>query len=173
MPVFAGLETFATGRLVAERLVPGHFEELRKIDTHPQVMATMGGVRTEAVTRGYLERNLAHWDEWGFGAYLFRDRASGAWAGRGCVRRLAIEGTVDLEIGYAFYPEYWGKGYATEIALGCADLAFTRIGVPSVVAITTPANTGSQAVMRKAGMGYERDFMLDGVPHVVFRKVRA
>jgi len=66
-------------------------------------------------------------------------------------------------------PEYWGRGLATEVARACVKIGFERLGVKTLVAITTPENLASQHVMRKAGLVYERDIVHAGVPHRLFR----
>ena len=72
-----GLEGFLTERLSAERLTAGHWDDLRAMDGDAGYMAHLGGVRDEAGTQAYLDRNLAHWTEHGYGLYMLRDRESG------------------------------------------------------------------------------------------------
>jgi RimJ/RimL family protein N-acetyltransferase len=139
------------------------------MDADPAFMELLGGVRDEAGTLGYLERNLAHWAAYGYGLYMLRDTATGAMAGRAVIRHLDVEGADEVEIGYGFLPAWWGRGLATEIARACVDLAYGRLGLPSVVAVTLPEHAVSQHVMRKAGLSYERDVLLSGLRHVLFR----
>jgi RimJ/RimL family protein N-acetyltransferase len=89
--------------------------------------------------------------------------------GRAILRHLDVAGVDEVEVGYGFVPEYWGRGLATEIAQACVRIGFERLRLASLVAITTPANVRSQRVMAKAGLVYERDIVHAGVPHVLFR----
>ena len=89
--------------------------------------------------------------------------------GRAILRHLDVEGVDEVEVGYGFMPDYWGRGLATEIAQACVRIGFDRLGFGSLVAITTPENIASQRVMRKAGLAYERDIVHAGLPHVLFR----
>ena len=75
----------------------------------------------------------------------------------------------EVEVGYGFMPDYWGRGLATEIAQACVRMGLEQLGFRSLVAITTPANLGSQRVMQKAGLTYERDIIHAGIPHLLFR----
>lgn len=163
------MDSFTTPRLLAERLAPTHLAALRRMDQNEAFMAHLGGVRDDAGTRAYLERNLAHWATYGYGLWMLRDRAEGALIGRAVVRHLDVEGTDEVEIGYGFYPEYWGRGLATEVARACVQLGLTHLGLPSVVAVTLPTHRASQRVMVKAGLAYEREFFYAGLPHVLFR----
>ena len=47
---------------------------------------------------------------------------------------------------------FWGRGYASESA--AASVAYGRdvVGLKTIVAITTPANLGSIAVLKKIGL---------------------
>jgi RimJ/RimL family protein N-acetyltransferase len=61
----------------------------------------------------------------------------------------------DVDIGYAFMPQFGGQGYATEAAAGVLAYA-ASLGVKRVLAITSPDNAGSKAVLRKIGMRFEK-----------------
>ncbi|HJQ66209.1 MAG TPA: GNAT family N-acetyltransferase [Gemmatimonadales bacterium] len=162
-------DDFETARLSAERLTPAHLDAIRLMDTNPEYMAHLGGVRDSAQTEAYLARNLAHWTEYGFGLWVLRDKPHGQLAGRACLRHLPIDGVDEVEVGYGFLPTYWGRGLATEIAAACRRYAEAPIGVPSLIALTLPTNHGSRHVMTKIGMVYERDIDHEGVRHVLYR----
>jgi [ribosomal protein S5]-alanine N-acetyltransferase len=139
------------------------------MDQDEQFMAQLGGVRDEAGTRAYLERNLAHWAAYGFGLWMLRDRDTGRSIGRAVLRHLDVDGVDEVETGYGFLPDLWGRGLATEIARACVHIGRERLGLASLVGITLPTNAASQQVMRKAGLQYERDIVHAGVPHLLFR----
>lgn len=139
------------------------------MDQDASFMRYLGGVRDEARTGGYLARNLAHWSEHGFGLYILRDIATAEVVGRGCLRHLLLDGVDEVEVGYGFYPDVWGRGLATEIARAFLTVGFERLGLRTIVALTLRANDASQRVMLKAGLRYERDLLYDDLPHVLFR----
>ena len=60
----------------------------------------------------------------------------------------------EVDIGYAFLPQFSGKGYATEAVAGVLAFAYS-LGKRRVLAITSPGNAGSNAVLRKIGMRFE------------------
>ena len=163
------MDSFSTARLRAERVSAAHWLDLRRMDENEQFMALLGGVRDTAGTVAYLEMNVKHWTDHGFGMWVLRDAATAAIIGRAILRHLDVEGVDEVEVGYGFLPEYWGRGLATEIAQACVRIGFDRLDLPSLVAITTPPNLASQRVMQKAGLHYERDIVHAGIPHVLFR----
>ena len=163
------MDSFTTPHLLAERLAAHHLPDLRRLDSDPEVMAHLGGPRDEAGTRDYLERNLAHWADHGFGLWVLRAVPSREVVGRACVRHVVVDECDEVEIGYGFLPAYWGRGWATEIAQACVNLAFTRLDCPSVVGLTRPMNRASQRVLGKVGLVLEREVQLEGLQHLLFR----
>lgn len=66
-----------------------------------------------------------------------------------------LEKTGDVEVGYSFDKEHWGKGFATESAVGWLRFGFGEAGLERIVAVADPDNLGSIAVMKKVGMTFE------------------
>jgi len=63
----------------------------------------------------------------------------------------------EIEVGYAFAPEYWRRGLATELASAWLRFGFTELGLTRIIAVADIANAGSRRVMEKIGMRYEKD----------------
>jgi ribosomal-protein-alanine N-acetyltransferase len=165
------LDSFSTTRLLAERLTAAHLPDLRRMDQDEMFMARLGGVRDSRGTAAYLAWNLEHWTEYGHGLWMLREATTGVMVGRAVLRHLDVEGVDEVEVGYGFVPEVWGRGLATEVAVACVGIGRDRLGLESMVAVTLPDHAASQRVMRKAGLIYERDFLHAGRPHVLFRTV--
>lgn len=70
----------------------------------------------------------------------------------------------EVEIGWAIYQSFRGRGYATEAAAAIIDHAFSNYHIPRVVAFTDPDNTASLRVMQKLGM---RTIVYDGEQEVI------
>jgi ribosomal-protein-alanine N-acetyltransferase len=158
-----------TPRLLAERVTAAHWLDLRRMDENEAFMALLGGVRDKAGTVAYLEMNMKHWADHGFGMWMLRDAATLAVIGRAILRHLDVDGVDEVEVGYGFMPGYWGLGLATEIAEACVRIGLEQLGLASLVAITTAPNLASQRVLSKAGLAYERDIVHAGLPHLLFR----
>jgi RimJ/RimL family protein N-acetyltransferase len=161
--------TFVLRRLFAERLTVAHLPFLRRMDNNAQMMASLGGVRSDPETKAYLERNLAHWDQHGFGIWILRDPTSGRVLGRAGLRHLQLEAVEEVELAYALLPEYWGRGLATDAARACVTIGREWLGLPSVVALTTADNLASQRVLLKASLAPEREVTHGGLAHILFR----
>jgi RimJ/RimL family protein N-acetyltransferase len=61
----------------------------------------------------------------------------------------------DVDIGFAFLPEFWSKGYAVESATAVMDHGRKVLGIGRVLAITAPDNVGSIKVLEKIGFSFE------------------
>jgi RimJ/RimL family protein N-acetyltransferase len=66
-------------------------------------------------------------------------------------------------------PEYWNRGFATEMAEASLDVGFGQLGFPEIGSWTLPGNMASQRVMEKLGFRYERDFEFAGLVHRFYR----
>jgi ribosomal-protein-alanine N-acetyltransferase len=71
----------------------------------------------------------------------------------GLVKR---EGLNDPDVGFAFLSRYWSLGYAVESAAAILAHAGDTLGIKRVVAITSPDNHASIAVLQKIGLKFER-----------------
>lgn len=68
--------------------------------------------------------------------------------------KLALSG----EIGYFLLPEFWGKGYATEIAGKMIEFCFEHLKLHRVIASCNSNNYKSENIMKKLGMQKEGEF---------------
>jgi [ribosomal protein S5]-alanine N-acetyltransferase len=166
-------EHLLTSRLVCERLIPDHGEELMVLLRDPRVARTLfpgGTVPSEAEVLENLGVKLAHWERTGFGMWLLRDRGTGAMLGRGGLQYTFVADCHEVEAGWAIIPDRWGEGLATELAHAAVEVAFEDLGLREIVAFTLPENRASQRVMEKSGFAFEGPIVHVGVPHVLFRR---
>jgi ribosomal-protein-alanine N-acetyltransferase len=59
-----------------------------------------------------------------------------------------------VDLGYRFFKEYWGKGFATESAYASLKYGFEKLGMTEIIAKALPENPGSIKVMKKLGMTF-------------------
>ena len=59
------------------------------------------------------------------------------------------------EIGYILNPEYWGRGFATDVSKLLIDFGFKEYKLHRIFATCDPRNIGSSRVLEKAGMRKE------------------
>ncbi|MFC5477752.1 GNAT family N-acetyltransferase [Massilia suwonensis] len=114
------------------------------------------GIRTVDGAREHIVNGpMAMVARLGFGFYLVERKADACPIGLcGLAKRDFLD---DVDIGYAFLPEYGGQGYAFEAAQGV--LAHARaLGLKRLVATVVPENEASIRLLEKLGLRFERSF---------------
>jgi RimJ/RimL family protein N-acetyltransferase len=134
-----------------------------------RMMAPLGGTRSEQDTVAYLERNLAHWADHGFGIWILREPESGRIMGRAGLGHVEVEGQDEVELAFALLPEFWNRGLATDAARACVAVGRDWLGLPSIIGLTVPTDQAAQRVLRKSALVYEREVVHAGLPHMLFR----
>ncbi len=103
----------------------------------------------EAIENGPMAMQAAL----GHSIYLVERKSDGARIGMsGLIKRDTLP---DVDIGYAFLPAYRGHGYALEAALAVRDHARDQVGLARLLAITSPGNASSIALLTKIGMRFD------------------
>ncbi|HJS20828.1 MAG TPA: GNAT family N-acetyltransferase [Anaerolineales bacterium] len=151
------LETLETERLTLRPLTDEDAGFILELLNDPSFIRNIGDrkVRTLQDARTYItDGPVASYARNGFGLYLVELTESGAAMGMcGLIRRNTLN---DVDIGYAFLPMYWSKGYAFEAALAMKQHARDVLGLRRMVAIVDPQNLSSIRLLEKLGMKFER-----------------
>ncbi|MCF4967399.1 GNAT family N-acetyltransferase [Nostoc sp. CMAA1605] len=163
------IETFSTSRLLAERLQFQDLHELCRMHQNQKVMATLGGVRSDEETRLFIFNNLHHWQSYGFGLWVFRDKNNHQFVGRAGLRNTSVEGINEVELAYALMDKFWGQGLATEMGEQILKIGFELLKLKDIVCFTLTTNQASQRVMEKLGFKYEREIIHANLPHLFYR----
>jgi ribosomal-protein-alanine N-acetyltransferase len=163
------LDSFDTKRLRAERLQQDHFEFIHQMNRDIRIVAHLGGLRSLEQTSEYMKHNLTHWQQYGYGIWILRRRATGLLTGRGGLRNAVLAGKDEVEVAYGLLPEFWNIGLATEFVEAVVRIGFSEIGLSSLACITQRGNTASQRVLEKTDFQFERDVIHQGKPHLLFR----
>ena len=77
------LDELRCERLILRRPCEADRADVLRMHQDPEVMATLGGVRSEAESDGILDRQIAHWAAHHFGYWIAREPETGRFAGRG------------------------------------------------------------------------------------------
>jgi RimJ/RimL family protein N-acetyltransferase len=146
-----------TERLLLRRIEPADAEFILTLLNEPSFLRFIGdrNVRNVDDARGYIANGPADsYDRNGFGLYLVVRRDDGAPLGMcGLLKRETLD---DVDLGFAFLPAYWGKGYAREAATATLAHARDAIGLRRVVAITSVDNEASIGLLGRLGFAFER-----------------
>jgi [ribosomal protein S5]-alanine N-acetyltransferase len=151
-----------TDRLRLRRLTLDDAPFILRLVNEPSWLRFIGdrGVRNLDEARQYITGGpMRLYEKYGFGLFLVERRDDGIPLGLcGLIKRDTLP---DVDIGFAFLPEYWGQGYAREAAAATLRDAKTRHGLSRVVAITSLDNTASGRVLETIGMRFEGTLCLE------------
>ena len=146
-----------TERLILRRLTIDDAEFILRLLNEPSFLHYIGdkGVRNLDDARQYvLNGPVASYKQNGFGLYLVELKENRIPIGiSGLVKRDALP---DADIGFAFLPASWSKGYAVESAAAVMNYARDVLGLNRILAITTRDNEPSAKLLGKLGLRFDR-----------------
>lgn len=154
---------FETDRLVLRRLAVEDAPFILRLLNEPSFLEHIGdrGVRNLADAKQYiLSGPIASYDRHGFGLFLVELKAGGSPIGIcGLLKRDALD---DVDVGFAFVPESWSKGYAFEAANATLAYGHATHHLSRLVAIVSPGNVASINLLVKLGFYFERMVLMPG-----------
>jgi len=155
--------TLTTERLVLRKFDTSDAEFILRLLNEPSFLQFIGdkGVRNLDDAREYiLNGPIASYDKNGFGLYLVALQADNKPVGMcGLLKRESLQ---DVDIGFAFLPEFWNKGYALEAATAVMVYGKDVLKLPRIVAITNKDNHASAKLLNRIGLRFDRLIALDG-----------
>jgi RimJ/RimL family protein N-acetyltransferase len=151
------VKVLETTRLVLRWLEMGDADFILQLVNEPSWLRFIGdkGIRTVDDARNYIETGpVAMYRRFGFGLFLVELKESGESIGIcGLIKRDTLE---DVDLGFAFLPAFWGKGYAFESATAVMEYGRRTFALTRLLAITSPENEASVRLLEKLGFHFER-----------------
>ncbi|MFP4344383.1 MAG: GNAT family N-acetyltransferase [Anaerolineales bacterium] len=158
-----------TDRLFLRRMRPEDIDDLLRIFTDPQVMASFGG---ELFDRAQMERwlagNLEHQERYGYGLFAVILKSNGEFIGDCGLEHMEVEGERETELGYDFRSDYWNQGLATEAASAVREFAFGTLELTRLISLIRVGNQASRRVAEKVGMTLHEEIERYGRPYWVY-----
>ena len=151
------MKVIETERLVLRRLNADDAEFIVKLLNQPSFLRFIGDkeVRNNVDAVRYIQTGpVASYERFGFGLYLVELRETKVPIGMcGLLKRDSLP---DIDIGFAFLPDYWSRGYAFESAAAVLSYGRKVLGLERIVAITSLDNDASIKLLEKLGLKFER-----------------
>lgn len=151
------MKVLETDRLTLRHLSPDDAEFILALLNDASFIRYIGDkqVRTLDDAAAYvLNGPVKSYETYGFGLNLVELKSNGAPIGMcGILKRETLP---HPDIGFAFLPAYWKRGYAFEAADAIMRHARDAYSVNTILAITTPDNEASGRLLRKIGLHFER-----------------
>lgn len=146
-----------TERLLLREITTSDADFLLTLLNDPSFLRYIGdkGIRTLEGAQQYAQDGpIASYAKYGFGLYLVILKETGESMGIcGLVKR---ESLPDVDLGFAFLPQYWNRGYALESAGAVMKRAKEVLRIDRIVAITDPDNDASAKLLQKLGLNFSK-----------------
>ncbi len=142
-----------TQRLILRAFEPDDAPFIVDLLNQPSFLRNIGdkGVRTLDDAIAYLRAGPLHsYAQHGYGLYLVRLRERDVPIGMcGLLKREALP---DPDIGFAFLPDYWSRGFATESARAVLRHAREKLALERILAVASMDNHDSMRVLARIGL---------------------
>ena len=145
-----------TERLFLRRLSSANSEFILELLNQPSFLRYIGdkAVRNTDDAINYIQTGpVASYERFGFGLYLVELKDTAVPIGMcGLLKRDSLP---DVDVGFAFLPAYWSRGYAFEAAAAVMNYGREVLGLRRIVAITSLDNEASMRLLGKLGLKLE------------------
>jgi len=158
-----------TERLIMRPIIPDDAEDMYLLNLDPDVVRYTGDIAFTSVEDSF--QFYSKYDDYArhkmgrFSTFLKEGNVFIGWCG---LKQLET----DVDLGYRFMKEYWGKGYATESSVASLDYGFDEIGLDRIVAIAFKENVASYNIMKKLGMGFLKELDYEGRDAVQYEIIK-
>ncbi len=123
----------------------------------PQYIQFIGDKNVHCIkdAEANIQERIDSYTSNGFGLWLVTLKEIGAPVGTcGLIKRDTLE---DVDIGFAFHPDYFKKGYAYEAAMACLRYGYKKLALSKIVGITDEDNQSSIKLLEKLGLQFEKE----------------
>ena len=106
----------------------------------------------EELAKSWIMAQLERYKNQGLGHLAVETKEEGKFIGMGGILPRVLKEQKEYEIAYSLKPDFWGKGYATEIAQMMKEFGLKHIKADRLISIIDIRNKGSIRVAQKNGM---------------------
>jgi ribosomal-protein-alanine N-acetyltransferase len=103
-----------------------------------------------------IRRQLLRYQEKRYGLQVILERDHSTFLGLCGLVSQEVDGQRELEVGYHFFRQHWGRGYAMEAARLFLDFAATHKLSDSVVSLINPDNAASRRVAERNSLTVDK-----------------
>jgi len=161
---------FETERFKIREINFNDIEGMYKLDSNPNVHEYLGNkpIYNKEDARKTVEFIRKQYVENGIGRWAIINKANNefvGWTGFKWITEETNGRKNYYDLGYRLTEENWGKGIATETAIGSLKYGFENLKTDRIIAIADCNNEGSNKILKKIGMKFIEKFLYHGVEH--------
>ena len=120
----------------------------------------------------WIQSQLDRYKEGTYGMCAVHLKSSGEFIGQAGALIQQVDGKREIEVGYHFFEEFTGNGYATEAAVHLKEWAFKNNDCDSIISIIREDNIPSQKVALRHGLKEDFRTIWKDMPVIIFRQYR-
>ena len=135
-----------------------------KLYTNAEVRRFLGGV----INRHSVDLRFLQMLESGIETQYWVIRVKNNNSSIGIVSLGKHHNSIDTELSYQLMPEWWGKGYGTEVTKAVVTYGLTVLDLPRVIAETQINNVASCRLLERIGMRLEQTVERFGAKQGIF-----
>lgn len=144
---------FETERLILRKLTESDLNSVAAMRADADIMRYIREPQNRREALNWIKLVSSRWEreKIGFCSVILKETAQFiGWCGL-----WQLKETDEIEVGYALFKEFWGRGFAVEASEAVLEYGFTELNLPKIVACANPGNKGSRRVMEKLGMTFD------------------
>ena len=142
-----------TTRLYVRPFTEKDLEVFFELNSDEQVMRYIRAPKSREGAAVFLKEVIVNYQKYpGLGRWAVIEKVTDACIGMFSL--LKLERTDDIHIGYALFPNHWGRGFADELVKAGLAHAYRELKLPSVVAVTHSQNLASQKILLNNSFEY-------------------
>jgi RimJ/RimL family protein N-acetyltransferase len=145
-----------TERLLLREISLNDKEQMFQLYTNADVHKYTGDPLVESMEEmeQAIQTRIKNYKTYGYGrwaTFLKNDMRFIGWAGLAYLPEFD-----EIDLGYRFLPNYWGKGFATEASHAILSYGFDKLNLKRIIAIAVKEHKASIKVMQKVGMEFDK-----------------
>ena len=164
----AGTTVVATARFRLREFTLNDLDDLAAMVGDREQMTFYPRPKTRDEASAWISRNLALYEELGYGFWLIECAAKSTFLGYCGIRPLELDGVAEIETGWHVKKSAWNRGIATAAAIAARAVASDGFAISRLVAVIHPEHVASRRVAEKIAMRAERSTIVDGYRALIY-----
>jgi [ribosomal protein S5]-alanine N-acetyltransferase len=147
------IPSIETHDLILRPWTLGYAEPLCHILQEPNILRYFPSTTfTLEKTQRYINHQLNHWEEHGYGHWAVTLKENGCLVGWDGLEFLPE--TDENEVAYLLSHQFWGRGFATQAAQAAVKYGLETIHLQAIIGLVHPENISSIRVLEKCGLTF-------------------
>lgn len=154
-----------TPRLYLRPFIATDLNFLYQLHSNPEVgKTTIDGIQDLEMVKKHLDNFITNQEKNGFSQWAVFENGTNKFVGRSGLIKRALNKEVgeQVEIRFAFMPEFWGQGIASEVTEALVQFAREKLKLQKLIAGNGLSNERSARILSKHGFKHLKNIIPEG-----------